>query len=240
VWSVADEVQAIGPGWLARTTTLPAVWALNQLHVIGPANAGQVIALAQEHQADLSFHHIVVEHGATALELEEVVAAGGWKADREVLMALQAEPVREVATQAVTELGEDEMLAMMRCWMIEEFPGIDATRLDQVEEYNRREGQLWDERRFGAVDDAGAPVAITKLRTRGTVAWVEDVYTVPEQRKRGLARMLVSHAATQATATGHDLTFIIADDNDWPKHLYGEIGFRPVGFTWTFHRGAAS
>ena len=78
-------------------------------------------------------------------------------------------------------------------------------------------------------------MAITKLRTAGGIAQVEDVYTVPEARGRGFARALVSHAVELARAGDPDLIFITADDNDWPQQLYARIGFRPLGRIWLFH-----
>jgi predicted GNAT family acetyltransferase len=66
------------------------------------------------------------------------------------------------------------------------------------------------------------------------VAQVEDVYVIPEARGRGYARALVTRAAALA-CEDHDLSFIVADDNDWPKQLYAKLGFEPVGRTWLLH-----
>jgi GNAT superfamily N-acetyltransferase len=119
-------------------------------------------------------------------------------------MALAEQPAGEAATSAVGELNEVQALSLMRRWTEEDHPGISAEHLDQLEEYARREGRLWRERCFGVVGGDGAPVAVTKLRTHETTAWVEDVYTAPEARRRGYARRLVTHATVlgrQRTAT---------------------------------------
>lgn len=237
-WSLsrlADEVRPIEAGWLVRTPSLPLVWTLNQLRLIEPITYRDGVALADEYQSDLTYRHIVSLYEHTGPRVEEEFAGAGWHVDREVLMALAARPEREVDARAVVEISEEQMFALMRAWLIEEQPGR-AGELDQVDEYNRREGRLWNERRFGVLDDGGLPVAITKLRMLDDTAWVEDVYTVPESRGRGHARMLVTHAVEVARSAGSDLTFIVADDNDWPKHLYSEIGFRPIGFLRSFHR----
>jgi GNAT superfamily N-acetyltransferase len=233
VESLADEVRPVPVGWLARSRSLPLVHTLNQLHVTEPSTAARALAAAEEHQGDQPYRHLVVDEAETASLLDAEVERAGWKVDREVLMAVLADPVREVGTDGVAELSEDEMVAIMRRWHVEE--GFDTTPgvLDQLDEYNRREGALWHESRFGVRGESGGAVAITKLRCPGEdVAWVEDVYTVPEERGRGHARRLVTHATRRA---GRRLTFILADDNDWPKRLYGEIGFRPIGFRWSFH-----
>jgi predicted GNAT family acetyltransferase len=65
------------------------------------------------------------------------------------------------------------------------------------------------------------------------------VYTIPQARGRGYARALVSHAAAEAWKAEHELSFIVADDNNWPKQLYRRIGFEPLGRTWLLHLPAA-
>lgn len=226
-------MRPIDSGWLVRTPELPLVWTLNQVHLRESPIVADAISLAYGHQSALTYRHIVVEDETTR-ELDRSFEDAGWRVDTEVVMALTEPADREVDTSSASQLSEEQMLDLMGQWIVEEHPDISAEGIEQVEEYNRREGRLWGERRYGAVDSVGSPLAVTKLRSDGTTAWVEDVYTVSRARGRGLARMLVTKAAAQAKA-GHELTFIIADDNDWPKSLYAKIGFRPIGKMKTFH-----
>jgi predicted GNAT family acetyltransferase len=104
-------------------------------------------------------------------------------------------------------------------------------------DYNTQTWRARNARLFGIRLDDGALAAVTLLFSDGgEVAQVEDVYTIPEARGRGYARALVTHAAGLARSEGHQLTFIVADDNDWPKQLYAKVGFEPVGRSWLFHR----
>ncbi len=231
----AEEVCPVGLGWIVRCRSLPLVWTLNQIRITEVATFEDAVALASRYQADLPYRHIVVENGSTGKRFEDAFRAAGWKVDREVLMALAEPPDREVDTGAVTTLSEAHMLALMRRWATEDHPDISVDGLDQLEEYHKRQGRLWKEQRFGIVDIEGSPAAVTKLRSEGSTAWIEDVYTLPEARARGYARMLVTHTAALAGSTDHDLTFIIADEDDWPKDLYKQIGFRAIGGTRTFH-----
>jgi GNAT superfamily N-acetyltransferase len=235
VGAVAGEVRDVEGGWLARTDDLPLVWTLNQLHVTSVMDARGVLALAERHQADMAYRHVVVDDDATGAQVADCADAS-WTVERELLMVLDAS-AEPVTGTAVTELTEEEMVALMRSWLLEEHAGMTEAGLGQLEEYNRREGRRWNERRLGERDRFGVPCAMTKLRMDGTIAWVEDVYTVPAERRRGFARALVSHAAWLGQASGHELTFLSADDDDWPKHLYAEIGFRAVARRWIFHRG---
>jgi len=46
----------------------------------------------------------------------------------------------------------------------------------------------------------------------------------------------VLSAAAAARDAGAGLVFLLADQDDWPRHLYGRLGFDPVGPEWEFLR----
>jgi hypothetical protein len=35
---------------------------------------------------------------------------------------------------------------------------------------------------------------------------------------------------------GHELTFLWADEDDWPRELYRKLGFAVIGRRWRFRR----
>lgn len=226
-----SDLLRIDQGWLVRTGELPAVWAVNHVHIDAEIEFAQAVELADRHLADLPYRHLVVEEGAT---LERQARAAGWKVEREVFMTLADPP--EVPTRSdVIEPDEEDVVALLRRWSIEESnPGPDE--LEQLDQSARRQARASSERHFGIAGADGRLVAIANLRSDGTVAQVENVYTAPEARGRGHARTLVAHAA--ALGARHELTFIIADDGDWPKDLYARLGFRPVGRSSVFHLAA--
>ncbi len=77
-------------------------------------------------------------------------------------------------------------------------------------------------------------MAAADLYSDGATAQVEDVATLPAHRGRGHATAVVLRAVAEADRAGHDFVFLIADDNDWPKHLYRRIGFDEVGRKHSF------
>ncbi len=119
VWSLADEVKDVGPGWLARSLSLPAVWAVNLLHITRPASPRELIALADEQQVMLAFRRLRVEPEATALELAAAVTGAGWRVDREVYMALMGRPHPSAGAEKVVELSDDQVAKLMRRWLKE-------------------------------------------------------------------------------------------------------------------------
>ena len=229
----ADEARPIEAGYVVLTPSLPAVWSVNQVRVALPLGFEPVVALAEEQLASTRYVHIVLENQEAGPELEEAFRAAGWKSEREVLMLLSAEPDREADTSVVIEADEDEVAEVMRRWYSEDH--LRSGELEQLTEFSRRESRACGDRLLGVRSTDGALLAITKLRTAGNTAQVEDVYTTPEARGRGFARALVTRAVELARAGDHDVIFITADDNDWPKKLYARIGFRPLGRLWLFH-----
>lgn len=230
----ADRAARHGPVLVAHTPSLPACWTLNQVRATDPVTFDELVALAERHQAQLPYRHVVVEGDRAATALEPNFVSAGWELERDVLMVLDGPPAQWQPAAQVTEIGEEPMLALMRRWQSEQHPGLPADELDQLVEMAKREGVAMGEQRFGVLDIDAMAVAVTKLRSHRGTAQVEDVYTRPDHRRRGLARTLVTQAATLAHAS-HDCTFIMADDDDWPKELYARIGFRPFERFSAFH-----
>jgi hypothetical protein len=44
----------------------------------------------------------------------------------------------------------------------------------------------------------------------------------------------VTRALDASREADHDLTFLIADRDDWPKELYAKLGFAEIGRIWEF------
>jgi len=60
------------------------------------------------------------------------------------------------------------------------------------------------------------------------VGQVEDLFTLPEYRHRGLATALIHRCVADCRAKGARYVVIVADPTDTPKNIYSELGFRPV------------
>jgi GNAT superfamily N-acetyltransferase len=236
----ADEIRPIHAGFVARSPSLPQVWTANHVHLTRPVTFEELVALADEHQADLPYRHAALDDDGTGRRLEPWLRAAGWNLEREMLMELVRPADRSVDTSMVIEADEDEMLALMERWHLEGPSEIDETGLRQLAVYGGREHRACGDRTFAIAGEDGRLAAMTKLRTGDALAQLEDVFTAPEARGRGYGRALVAHAAAVAREGGHELIFIMADDNDWPKQLCGQVGFRPIGWTWSLHREAAT
>lgn len=231
----ADELRPIAEGCVVSSPSLPAVWSVNHVRVAVPLAFQSIVELADEQMRRCRYLQVLLENQDAGPALEAEFRGASWKTERELLMALSAPPDREVDTSIVIDAGEAEAAEVMRRWYGED--ELDPRALAQLVDFSRRESRACGDRLLGVRSSDGRLVAVSKLRGDGRTAQVEDVYTTPEARGRGFGRALVTRAVELARDAGHDLIFITADDNDWPKELYARIGFRPLGRLWQFHLG---
>ena len=158
----------------------------------------------------------------------------GWRVNRVTLMAQLREPERDADLSLVEEVAEEDLqparqqLNAGQPWgapdvMAELFAGKHLI------------GSLM-EARFFAVRIAGEVVSYTDLYQDGPEAQVEDVGTLPEHRGRGYATAVVLAAIADARRNGAEFVCLVADYEDWPKELYGRLGFDELGYYVKFIR----
>jgi GNAT superfamily N-acetyltransferase len=81
--------------------------------------------------------------------------------------------------------------------------------------------------RVGRVDCAyGAGVSC-----EGGIGMIEDLFTLPLYRRRGIATALIAHAVEHLRARGATAIAIGAHAGQQPKRLYASLGFAPVCLT---------
>jgi GNAT superfamily N-acetyltransferase len=234
---VADEVRSIPEGWLARAPSLPEVWWLNGMWVDDQMSHAELTEVCQRYRGDVTYDHLYLTEQVGGQELSAAFRAAGWRVWVEVHCVMSGVPDREVDTSAVIEPLEEESLALIEQWAREDKTlHLSPDGVSQLVEASRRTWALRGARRFGVRGPEGKLLGSTVLFSDGVVAQVEDVYVVPEARGRGFGRAMVTAAAALARQNGHRLTFIVADDEDWPKQLYAKLGFAPAARSWLVHR----
>lgn len=216
---------------------LPEVWSRNYLlaDIEAGASAEQLAAEAERALGAIGSRHRKVEvfDAEEGDRLKPGFRELGWNAECNVLMVAKREPDRRVDLTIVDEVQLDELVpAWTEGWRADpDVLGEDVVR--QLIDSRRRLGEAVDTRFFAArVDDQVA--SYCELYSDGSTAQIENVLTLERFRNRGLARATVSRALEEAGAGGHDLTFLIADRDDWPRELYAKLGFDEVGQIWEF------
>jgi GNAT superfamily N-acetyltransferase len=161
----------------------------------------------------------------------------GWRIDRHVVMAQLREPEREADLSLVREVSEPELREARKRVLANE-PWASPEVLDQIFAAKALIGERVRTRFFAAELD-GEVVSYSDLYLDGTDAQVEDVGTVPEHRNQGLASAVVLRAIAEARKAGAEFVCLVADAHDWPKVLYGRLGFDEVGHYTKFFAPSA-
>jgi ribosomal protein S18 acetylase RimI-like enzyme len=228
--AVAERVDPTPHGELIVSTRLFNVYDENFLRVrdAGRATAAELAAEAEEAQAQypaIRHRRVNVRDGGAAARLEPGFLELAWQPERFVLMALRRKPAREPRAP-VQEVSAAELRAP---WAEagRSFGGSDEL-IRQMVEHHTAVGRALPTRYF-AVEVAGRIAAYCELYSADGVAQVENVVTLPEFRGRGFATSLVLHAAAESRAARNDLTFLVADADDWPRRLYERLGFEVAG-----------
>jgi ribosomal protein S18 acetylase RimI-like enzyme len=151
----------------------------------------------------------------------------GWRADRHLVMVQRRPPDRVVDTQAVIESPEADVWPARAEYLSGYEWSRDPETLNQMREAYRIWMRVGHGRDF-TLSQGGSVVSFAMLWSQGSTAQIEDVATLPEYRNQGLSRRVVTRALSEARDAGHDLVFLIADANDWPKELYKKLGFEEL------------
>ena len=227
----AERLEPTPFGLVIVHSRLNRVHDLNFLRAEDPgdATAEELAAEAERVQgaAGIAHRRVNIRDEAQRERLEPQFVRLGWKPERFVLMVQRHGPDRP-GDQGVREVDEPTLRPLWAEAIRLEPHRKDEALVEQILEHRRDVGKAIPTRLFAGEAD-GKLVAHTELYCEDGVGQVENVFTLPDYRSRGLARSLVLHAVAESHAAGNDLTFLVADADDWPQRLYEKLGFETVG-----------
>jgi predicted GNAT family acetyltransferase len=234
--AAVDRVETIPFGKALFTGSLPVVWSLNFLRIeaVGPT-ASEIAAEADRLQgaAGLEHRRVAIEDEDAGRTLEPGFVELGWKPDVFLFMVPRREPHRAVDAIGVVEVSREELRPIREAILREWLGDVNDELMAQLAESDRRFAAAGNARHFAVVVD-GKPVSSTDLFSDGSTAQIEDVGTLPGHRGAGYASAVVLTALAEARAMDHDFVFLVADARDWPKEMYGRLGFDPIGEKYAF------
>jgi len=227
---------AFGTGYLRDE--LPSVWSRNYLsleHHLGEATAELLAAEAERVLGESGVAHRKLE--VFDAEAGERLAPGlaelGWQVECDVVMVAARAPDREMDLSVAEEVSHEALVPVWAEANRSDGRIDDEDVIDQLAEGKRVLASAIDVRFFGARAD-GELGAYCELYSLGGTGQIENVLTLDRHRNRGLARALVLQALAASRAAGNDLTFLLANRDDWPKELYRKLGFDEVGLIYDF------
>jgi ribosomal protein S18 acetylase RimI-like enzyme len=216
-----------GGAWL-RARSLPQVYDVN--HVIAfeygfGMSMEEVSAAADEIQVGLP--NRIVEFVACT-ESEALAAAfrnAGWLEEPLGIMVRHREPDRHVDTSQVRVVDAMSMRPARAASLADE-PWATPEAVVQVREKQERVARGVPTTHIAVLDD-GMVISYCEVYRINDIAQIESVATVPEHRRRGYARAVV----TRALELTEDcrLVFLGMDPDDWPQRLYSRLGMDDIG-----------
>ncbi len=223
--SAAERQEPTRHGLGLFADSVPSVYDSNYVSIesIGGAAAHE---LAEETERAMErFHHrrlILEQHDDNAVD---GLAAHGYELSTHIVFAHTRAPDRRVDTSMVREVDFERLVPVRIATTIAE-PWGDEEIAAQLNDAKRMIMRAVPTRFFAAIVDEQI-AAYCEIRSGGDTAQIEDVEAVRAYRGRGLGRAIVQHALDEASRD-HDVVFLDALADDWPRRLYAKLGFDAV------------
>jgi GNAT superfamily N-acetyltransferase len=238
--ALGNEVSDLYVLRIVRNRARPHVWDANhatRVRADGAAEIARAFELAE--RAFDGYAHLDFRCDPfTPSEFEAELALRGYRARPTLQMLLEgplAARAPAVEIRAATSERDWEAIARL-------------TRLDHEEGATRLAQPLWDAtvtqhmvdsrrdklpavRTWLAHADGRDCAFFSSFPGENGVGMVEDLFTHPDQRGRGVATALIAHAVADARERGASAVLIGANPDDTPKAIYARMGFRPLCLT---------
>lgn len=233
----AGEVMEAPWGIAVRHAAYPISYTHNQLWVCRPVPVWVLLDEAERLLEGLGHRQLTVLDDATGRALAPEMSAAGYVHGQEVLMVAEVPPPPPAPGVAEQIPFRDLRAPMAANWR-REIPGLSDDGVRQLVARTQETARACRLSLFG-VRDGDAVAAWCELYQRDGIAQIEDVITLPDWRGRGFATAMVLTAARAARDEGAGLVFLVADENDWPRHFYRRLGFRERARVHVFARSTA-
>lgn len=229
----AERVERLPHGTAYLCPSLPDVYDRNYVVVQGSPPEEELPAIVDEAERireRVAQRHckLVFEHERFGERVAPLLAAMTWSI-RPLWIMLHHGPAPAVSGEA-REIAARE-LERPRAEVMRSGPNPSSEGvIRQLIENDRVIARAVDERCFASFDGSEL-AAWCRLYSEGRVAQIEDVATLDRFQHRGHSRAALTRALAEARAA-HDVVFITADGDDWPKDWYGRLGFVRAAVEW--------
>ena len=221
----ADQVVHDDLATFFRTPSLPRVPHLHGVVANAPLDADEAEALADELLDPLPFRRLLAAAGDDALVA--ALAKRGWREEPVLVLARGGDVEPPHAGALAEEVPYGHVRGLRDEWIRSEPWAKGDEEVRDAHEADRRMFSATPTRSF-ATFEQGRPLAYALLVDGGRDAMLEDVYTTPSARGRGLATSVIAAVLHAARAGRHERVFVPTDAVGGAGPLYEKLGFEPA------------
>jgi ribosomal protein S18 acetylase RimI-like enzyme len=190
-----------------------------------------VVVAADQLQAGLGHRKVVIPDEPAGARVAAELKQRGWRYYTLVTMAYRGPRERE-APRAAEQVSNAAVRVAREHALVDGTRDPDARR--QIVEFTELMARGVPTRMIATRAGIGSvrPSEIASfcaLFQSDGIAQIDEVTTIERHRRRGLGATVVEGALAASLAAGDELTFVVADEADWPMDWYGRLGFEPVG-----------
>ena len=180
---------------------------------------------ADELQGALAHRKVVIPDEEAGARVAEDLKGRGWRYFTLVTLAYRGRAPD--GGRAAEEVAPAELRAARNRALDDGRRDAEARR--QIVAFTERMAEVGSTRLFAARGDRNEIGSFCALFQEHGVGQIDEVTTVEQYRRRGLASAVVQAAVGASLDAGAELTFLVADEGDWPKGWYERLGFEPIG-----------
>jgi GNAT superfamily N-acetyltransferase len=188
-------------------------------------------------EAGASHLRFILQDPALAETLGPRFLEAGYRHNRYLLMEATRpagrEPVPDIRLHPVLGPTGHAVLDRIEAELMTEVPWNSPLIRAALRTRRREISDFLDLRWFWA-SMASTPAGSIGLLRAGPIASIQAVSTRPAFRKRAVATTMVLELLALARGLGHQTISLMTEAEDWPKDLYGRLGFETVGFAESF------
>ena len=200
----------------------------------------RVLARADELYAELSHRKVMLDPDTPAA-FEARLVLEGYRPHPHLELVLEGDLA---ATPSRTDLrlveSEEDWRSLAQLWQLdhdeevakgqhEPWPPVVTEQMVASTRLKAPELRFW----LARVDGTDAAF-FSSWPGHDGVGVVEDLFTRPEFRGRGIATTLIVHSVADARERGAGPVAISARTDDTPKHMYAALGFLPSGISRSY------
>jgi ribosomal protein S18 acetylase RimI-like enzyme len=239
----SERFEAEGATFI-RNPSVPLIRDANQVISVGASSADEIdrlLARADREYAGSPHRQFRLDFTASP-EFEARLVLEGYERDESLVLVLEGELRGEARPHDIRPVTDDASWRDYSSlhdadWRerAETIPGgIDARVVEQM--LRSRRAKSPPVRYWLAYVDGEPRAYVASWEGVDGVGQVEDLFTHPEFRHRGLAAALIHHGVEDCRARGAGPVVIVGDTADTPKRMYAAMGFRPVAVSRTYRK----